>query len=80
MCSGVFINVLTGYLVSRVHIQKIAVISAVVTAASPALMATMPIDSNYWFAPFWALVLSPVNPDGPCAPNSMSHLVVLTCG
>ncbi|KAF2678693.1 MFS general substrate transporter [Lentithecium fluviatile CBS 122367] len=63
VCSGVFINVLTGYLVSRVHIQKLAVISAVVTAASPALMATMHINSNYWFAPFWALVLSPINPD-----------------
>lgn len=58
-----FINVLTAYLVSRVHVQKLAVISAIVTAAAPALMATMPIDSNYWFAPFWALVLSPINPD-----------------
>ncbi|KAH4237090.1 hypothetical protein HBI06_053100 [Parastagonospora nodorum] len=63
VCSGVFINVLTGYLVSRVHVQKLAVISAIVTAAAPALMATMPIDANYWFAPFWALILSPINPD-----------------
>ncbi|KAF2864673.1 major facilitator superfamily transporter [Massariosphaeria phaeospora] len=63
VCAGVFINVLTGYLVSRVHIQKLAVVSAIVTAAAPALLATMPINSNYWFAPFWALVLSPLNPD-----------------
>ncbi|KAI3323803.1 major facilitator superfamily domain-containing protein [Xylariaceae sp. AK1471] len=60
---GVVTNLLAGYLVSRVHVRKLAVISAVITAVAPALMATAPIDSNYWFAPFWALVLSPVNPD-----------------
>ncbi|CAI6289739.1 unnamed protein product [Periconia digitata] len=63
ICAGIFINVLTGYLVSRVHIQKLAVVSAFVTVGSPALLATMPIGTNYWFAPFWALVLSPISPD-----------------
>ncbi|KAI0543377.1 major facilitator superfamily domain-containing protein [Xylaria curta] len=60
---GVVTNLLAGYLVSRVHVRKLSVISAAITAVAPALMATVPIDSNYWFAPFWALVLSPINPD-----------------
>ncbi|KAI0195520.1 major facilitator superfamily domain-containing protein [Astrocystis sublimbata] len=60
---GVVTNLLTGYLVSRVHVRKLSVVSAAITAVAPALMATVPIDSNYWFAPFWALVLSPINPD-----------------
>ncbi|KAK7422661.1 hypothetical protein QQX98_001449 [Neonectria punicea] len=27
------------------------------------LMATVDIEENYWLAPFWAMFLSPVNPD-----------------
>lgn len=56
---------------SRVHVQKLAVTSAIVMAAAPALMATKPIDANYWFAPYWALILSPINPDSECYWNSV---------
>jgi hypothetical protein len=61
---GVIINVGTAYLISRVKVQKLAVASALVTIIAPPLMATVKIHENYWFAPFWALFLSPVNPDG----------------
>jgi hypothetical protein len=61
---GVIINVGTAYLISRVKVQTLAVVSALVTIIASPLMATVKINENYWFSPFWALFLSPVNPDG----------------
>lgn len=62
---GVVVNIATGYLVSRVNVLTLTLATGVVTAVAPILMATVPIDSSYWgFAPFWAMVLSPINPDG----------------
>lgn len=61
---GIAANIVTAYLVARVKIQYLAVVSALITMIAPPLMATVEIDENYWFAPFWALFLSPVNPDG----------------
>lgn len=62
--AGFLTNVATAYLVSRVRVFNLAIVSGVVTAIAPILMATVPIDSSYWYAPFWAIVLSPINPDG----------------
>jgi hypothetical protein len=61
---GIAANIVTAYLVSRVKIQYLAVVSALITMVAPPLMATVDIGENYWLAPFWALFLSPVNPDG----------------
>ncbi|EEP82333.1 conserved hypothetical protein [Uncinocarpus reesii 1704] len=61
---GTAVNIATAYLVSRVKVQTLAVGSAIITMVAPVLMATTQIDENYWFSPFWALFLSPVNPDG----------------
>ncbi|KAF3350150.1 hypothetical protein VdG2_01965 [Verticillium dahliae VDG2] len=61
--AGVLTNIATAYLISRVKVQTLAVVSGIITVAAPVLMATVPIDSYYWHAPFWALVLSPINPD-----------------
>lgn len=61
---GICVNAATAYLISRVKIRTLAVVSAVVTMIAPPLMATVKVGENYWYAPFWALFLSPVNPDG----------------
>jgi hypothetical protein len=61
---GIATNIMTAYLVSRVKIQYLVVVSALITMIAPPLMATVDIGENYWLAPFWALFLSPVNPDG----------------
>lgn len=61
---GVFVNISMAFLISRVKVQTLAVVSALVTMVTPPLMATVKIGENYWYAPFWALFLSPVNPDG----------------
>lgn len=61
---GVSTNIATAYLISRVRAQTLAVVSALITMTAPIIMATIKIDEAYWFAPFWAMLLSPVNPDG----------------
>ena len=61
---GICVNAMTAYLISRVKIHTLAVISAVITMIASPLMATVTIGENYWYAPFWAMFLSPVNPDG----------------
>ncbi|KAK6086028.1 major facilitator superfamily transporter [Seiridium cupressi] len=60
---GAATNVATAYLISRVKIQTLSVFSDLVTLIAPILIATITVGENYWFAPFWALFLSPMNPD-----------------
>lgn len=60
---GISVNIATAFLISRVQVQTLAVLSALIDLISPILMVTVKVDENYWFSPFWALLLSPVNPD-----------------
>ena len=69
---GATINILTGYLISRVSARNMVVISAILTAVAPMLMATLDLESSYWYAAFWAMLLSPINPDGKSA--SIMHV------
>lgn len=61
---GASANIITGFLISRVNVRTLAVVSALITMTAAPLMATVDIGENYWLAPFWAMFLSPVNPDG----------------
>lgn len=61
--AGVITNIATAYLISRVQVRTLGVVSGVITVIAPILMATIKIGSNYWLAPFFALLLSPLNPD-----------------
>ncbi|KAL8790819.1 MAG: hypothetical protein Q9213_000443 [Squamulea squamosa] len=60
---GTSVNVITGFLVSRVQVRTLVVVSAVITLVAPLLMATIHTDWSYWRAAFWAMALSPVHPD-----------------
>ncbi|PYH96681.1 MFS general substrate transporter [Aspergillus ellipticus CBS 707.79] len=60
---GVSVNIITAILIARVRIQVLTTVSALVTLIAPILMATVRVDENFWLAPFWALFLSPMNPD-----------------
>lgn len=74
---GASINVLTGYLISRVKVRILVVTSAIVTMIASPIMATIDVHESYWRAAFWAMLLSPVNPDGTLAilltPNIRKH-------
>ncbi|KLJ09898.1 hypothetical protein EMPG_14694 [Blastomyces silverae] len=60
---GAAVNIATAFLISRVKVRTLAVVSALITMVAPILMATVEVGENYWLRPFWALLLSPVNPD-----------------
>ena len=64
---GASINLITGFLISRVELRTLVVVSAIITMAAPPIMATVDVDRSYWLGAFWALLLSPVNPDGKVA-------------
>lgn len=70
---GTITNILTAYLVSLIRVQYLAVVSALVTVSAPVLMAIVRVGENYWFAPFWALILSPINADG----ESLAQIVAM---
>ncbi|KAK7965266.1 hypothetical protein PG996_000379 [Apiospora saccharicola] len=59
---GTSVNIVLVYVISRVKVITLVLVSTCVTLISPALMATVGEHENYWFRPFWALFLCPVNP------------------
>ena len=59
---GTSINIALVYLIPRVRVVTLCVVTAAATLVSPALMATAAMDENYWLRPFWALLLCPINP------------------
>lgn len=61
---GTAVNVACAWLVSRVTARSLGSVSALITIVAPLIMATIDIDGYYWYAPFWALALSPVSADG----------------
>ncbi|KAH8744221.1 major facilitator superfamily transporter [Diaporthe sp. PMI_573] len=71
--AGTAVNLAAVWLVSRVKVQTLGVASALISAVAPVLMATVGMDGNYWFAPFWAMVLSPINAD---ALFTVSNLII----
>ncbi|KAM0355036.1 hypothetical protein ACHAPU_000886 [Fusarium lateritium] len=69
---GLAVNIVTGILIAKVNVRTLAVVSALITMVAAPLMATVDVGENYWLAPFWAMFLSPVNPDGEC------HVLIIT--
>ena len=74
---GLAVNIFTGFLVSRIQVRTLVVASAILTLPASVLMATIHPDWSYWRAPFWAMQLSPVHPDGkpPPPPLALQALI-----
>ncbi|KGO71186.1 Major facilitator superfamily domain, general substrate transporter [Penicillium expansum] len=60
---GVLTNIIAAHLVSKVNVNMLLGISAVITAVSPILMAVASPEWTYWTAAFIAMTLSPINGD-----------------
>ncbi|KGO78240.1 Major facilitator superfamily domain, general substrate transporter [Penicillium italicum] len=60
---GVATNIVTAHLVSRVNVNLLLGVSALMTAISPILMAVASPEWTYWAAAFVAMTLSPINGD-----------------
>lgn len=61
---GVATNIATAHLVSKVNVNLLLGVSALMTAISPILMAVASPSWTYWTAAFIAMTLSPINGDG----------------
>ncbi|KAJ5907855.1 hypothetical protein N7495_000537 [Penicillium taxi] len=60
---GVLINSVTAYLVTKINVNILLGISALITAVSPILMALSDPKWSYWNSTFVAIVLSPISGD-----------------
>jgi hypothetical protein len=56
-------NILTGFLVDKVSVRTVVVGSAIISLASPILMALVDPSWIYWRGAFIAMSLAPVHPD-----------------
>ena len=61
---GLAVNILTGFLISRIQVRTLVVVSAILTLPASVLMATIHTHWSFWRVSFWAMLLSPVHPDG----------------
>ncbi|PQE28275.1 integral membrane protein [Rutstroemia sp. NJR-2017a BBW] len=60
---GAATNIVTGYLVDKVHVRTLVVVSAALNLISPLLMAVVNPSWSYWRAAFIAMFIAPLHPD-----------------
>ncbi|KAL2815126.1 protein-tyrosine phosphatase-like protein [Aspergillus granulosus] len=60
---GVATNIFTGYMVDKVQVGVLVLVSAMISTISPLLMALINRNWGYWRGPFMAMALSPLHPD-----------------
>ncbi|KAL8644263.1 MAG: hypothetical protein Q9226_007854, partial [Calogaya cf. arnoldii] len=60
---GFCLNVATGLLVHKCPANYLVIISTILCAGSPLLMALIDPNWSYWYAAFWSMVLYPVSAD-----------------
>ncbi|RYP53570.1 hypothetical protein DL769_010493 [Monosporascus sp. CRB-8-3] len=60
---GVVLSVATGFMLHRISVYWLVLIACCLTAVAPLLMAVNDPDWSYWYASFWAVLLSPLSSD-----------------
>ncbi|KAJ5747005.1 uncharacterized protein N7511_008701 [Penicillium nucicola] len=60
---GMVLNVGTGLLVHRLHANHLVLVSTVLSAGSPLLMAIINPTWSWWYCAFWAMLLGPLSAD-----------------
>ncbi|KAF1361540.1 integral membrane protein, partial [Lizonia empirigonia] len=60
---GIVQTLTVGLVLHRVSVYWVVLISCLLTALSPLLMALNDPDWTYWYAGFWAVLLSPISGD-----------------
>lgn len=61
---GIILNVGTGLVVQKWRADRIVIISSLISAASPLLLALINPDWTFWYSAFWAVTLGPLSADG----------------
>jgi hypothetical protein len=63
---GIILNMGMGLLVHRFRADYLILLTAVITAISPLLMALIDPEWSWWYAAFWAVMLVPLSASGRC--------------
>ncbi|RYO90318.1 hypothetical protein DL766_006910 [Monosporascus sp. MC13-8B] len=58
---GVVLSVTTGFILHRLSVYWLVLITCCLTAVAPLLMAVNDPNWSYWYASFWAVFLSPLS-------------------
>ena len=61
---GIVLNLGTGLLVHRLHANYLVLVTTVLSAGSPLLMAIIDPTWSWWYCAFWAVLLGPLSADG----------------
>lgn len=65
---GAATNIFTGFVVDKIQVRTLVLVSAIISTVSSLLMALVKPEWGYWKGPFVAMLLSPLHPDGMCWP------------
>jgi len=75
---GIFLNITTGLFVQHIRADLLVVMTSILAALSPLLMAIIDPAWSWWSCAFWAVLLVPVSVDGETPPAT--HLTPpVTC-
>ncbi|KAJ6121051.1 hypothetical protein N7523_005331 [Penicillium sp. IBT 18751x] len=60
---GIILNVATGLLVHRLHANHLVLVTTLLSAGSPLLLAIIDPQWSWWYCAFWAVLLGPLSAD-----------------
>lgn len=72
---GIVLNLGTGLLVHRLHANYLVLVTTVLSAGSPLLLAIIDPNWSWWYCAFWAVLLGPLSADGNHSRNSTSEVL-----
>jgi len=75
---GIILNLGTGLLVHRLHANYLVLVTSVLSAGSPLLMAIIDPEWSWWYCAFWAMLLGPVSADGEYLFSCFDMIILLT--
>jgi hypothetical protein len=61
---GIVLNLATGLLVHRLRANWLVLVTTVLSAGSPLLLAIIDPKWSWWYCAFWAVLLAPLSADG----------------
>lgn len=62
--AGIILNLATGLLVHRLRANWLVLVTTVLSAGSPLLLAIIDPKWSWWYCAFWAVLLAPLSADG----------------
>ncbi|GAD98212.1 aminotriazole resistance protein [Paecilomyces variotii No. 5] len=65
---GVILNLGTGLMVHRLKANHLVLVTTILSAGSPLLMAIIGPRWSWWYCAFWAMLLCPLSADGKYCP------------